>query len=420
MMAQHGQLMPIIGQHAEETAILRSTRTRLVTAGHVRLRHLGRLDERLAAHLDGLAVAGQAGWKVCLSALARPGVGEVFAAAVRAIEDKNLAGLDRLFTLTEAVPEALPGLLSAFGWVPARHLQGTIKQLLASDSAFHRELGLAACAMHRVDPGPALEAALVDPDVRLRARGLRAVSDCGRPDLLPAGISALSDDDPTCSFWAARSGALLGDRHRAVAALMHCASLHSSAQLLALRLVLKMLEMNRANPVLKELAQDPSNSRLLIFGAGTVGDPYYVIWLIKQMADTKLARLAGEAFSQLAGIDLAALKLDRGQPEGIEFRPGDDPDDESVAMDDDDGLPWPDPSKVQAWWDVNQHRFQPGVRYFMGEPPTVEHCKKVLREGYQRQRIAAAEYLCLLQPGTKLFPTSAPAWRQERWLKQMG
>lgn len=45
---------------------------------------------------------------------------------------------------------------------------------------------------------------------------------------------------------------------------------------------------------------------------------------------------------------------------------------------------------------------------------------RLLREGFQRQRIAAAEYLCLLQPGTPLFYTSAPAWRQKRWLAKMG
>ena len=45
---------------------------------------------------------------------------------------------------------------------------------------------------------------------------------------------------------------------------------------------------------------------------------------------------------------------------------------------------------------------------------------RLLREGFQRQRIAAAEYLCLLQPGTPLFNTRAPAWRQKRWLAKMG
>jgi len=33
--------------------------------------------------------------------------------------------------------------------------------------------------------------------------------------------------------------------------------------------------------------------------------------------------------------------------------------------------------------------------------------------------VADAEHLCLLQPGTLLFPTSAPAWRQARWFSKM-
>ena len=67
----------------------------------------------------------------------------------------------------------------------------------------------------------------------------------------------------------------------------------------------------------------------------------------------------------------------------------------------------------------NGQRFQPRVRYFMGAAPARAHCLQVLKEGYQRQRMAAAEYLCLIAPGTSLFNTRAPAWRQQRWLAKM-
>jgi hypothetical protein len=55
----------------------------------------------------------------------------------------------------------------------------------------------------------------------------------------------------------------------------------------------------------------------------------------------------------------------------------------------------------------------------MGQPVTKEHCIHVLKTGYQRQRILAAQYLCLLERGTPLFNTSAPAWRQQRLLAKM-
>ena len=409
----------VVQQHAEESANLRNMRSVLMTAPHVKLHHLRRLDDRLAAHLDGLAVAGEFGWKLCEAALERPGVGEVFAATVRAIEDKNAPGLNKLFALAEAAPESRPGLISAFGWVSAQFLQGTIKNLLASFSAFQRQVGIAACAMHRLDPGAALDAAITDADALLRTQSLRVAGECGRRDLLNVCVKAMADEDAACRLWAACSSVLLGERSEAIGVLKDIALQAGPTRTLALRLVLKLVDAPRANELLKTLAKDAANIRLLIHGAGIAGGPYYVPWLIKQMEDLKLTRLAGESFSFISGLDLAYLDLDRKPPENFESGPNDNPDDPDVSMDPDDRLPWPDSVKIQAWWDANKPRFTDGVHYFMGAPVTREHCLHVLKEGYQRQRIAAAQYLCLLDPGTKLFPTSAPAWRQKRWLAKI-
>lgn len=86
-------VLSVIRQHADESVVLRNVRSFLVAAPHVKLRHLRRLDDRLAGHLDGLAVAGELGWTLCESALENPGGGEVFAATVRAIETLNSHGL---------------------------------------------------------------------------------------------------------------------------------------------------------------------------------------------------------------------------------------------------------------------------------------------------------------------------------------
>ena len=56
---------------------------------------------------------------------------------------------------------------------------------------------------------------------------------------------------------------------------------------------------------------------------------------------------------------------------------------------------------------------------FRSAAPSWEHCLQVLKDGYQRQRVAAAHYLCLLRPGTPLFNCAAPAWRQKRLLERM-
>ena len=407
----------VVQQHAEESAILRNVRTVLVRAPHVQLLHLRRLDDRIAAHLDGLAVAGEFGTKLCQAALETPGVGETFAAAVRAIEDKDTQALARLFAIAQSLPESERGLVSAFGWVSASLLQGTIKALLSADDPYRRRLAIAACASHQVDPGPALAVAIADGDHALRARALRAAGECGRRDLLPASLKALADDDAACRFWAAASAVLLGDREEAWRALPKHLRVGNPHREQALRLLLMFADLPAAHVLLQALARDAAhNMRLLLQGTGIVGDPQYVPWLIRQMESPELTRLAGESFSLITGVDLSYLDLDRPPPEGVDFGPNDNPDDDNVAMDPDDSLPWPDVAKVHDWWEANQQYFRPRQRYFMGEPLHIDHCRRVLCEGQQRQRIAAALYLSGLQPGTRLFPTSAPAWRQQRWL----
>ena len=83
---------PLIGsvvqQHVDDSAGLRTVRSVLVRAPHVTLRQLAALDQRLEAHLDGLAVAGEHAWQFCDEALASPTKGGVFTAGVRALEDR--------------------------------------------------------------------------------------------------------------------------------------------------------------------------------------------------------------------------------------------------------------------------------------------------------------------------------------------
>jgi uncharacterized protein (TIGR02270 family) len=417
----HSVAIPVlVQQHSDDAVMFSIVRTSLLSVAHVKLHQLGRLDDRLAAHLDGLAVAGQYGSKLAAVALERPGRGEAFTVAVRAIEDRDALCLDKVLAIAETVPESLSGMISAFGWVTTASLRGITKAFLESQSPLRRQVGLAACGMHQVDPGAmVVGAAMRDEEAAVRARALRVAADLGVVDHLPACIDALADEDPDCAYQAACAGVLLGDRGASVSALHSIVLAPSPWRSRALGLLLKLQSSADAHATLKTLAQDPASIRLLIQGIGTAGDPHYVPWLIQQMQDLKLSRLAGESFSYITGLDLAYLDLERKPPEGVDFGPNDDPNDDNVAMDEDDGLPWPDVDKISAWWQAHGQRFAPGTRYFMGEPPSTAHCLDLLKNGYQRQRMAAAIYLCLLKPGTPLFNCAAPAWRQQRLLAQM-
>jgi uncharacterized protein (TIGR02270 family) len=417
-MALNRPVPAVVAQHVEESAVLFHVRARMVDAPHVRLHHLRRLDDRLAAHLDGLAVAGEYGAHLCAKALATPGPGELFAATALALDAHDGPCLDKVLALAQALPECRPGVLSAFAWVSAPSLRGITGKLLASPVAFQRMVGILACDAHRVDPGAALATALGDPDPLLRAQALRVAGECGRLDLQHACVRALADDDAGCRFQAARSAVLLGDRHAAIHVLQQEAQTGRPHRAQAIALLLKLTAPEQAVPILKSLFEAQADVRALIRSLGVSGDPQWVPWLIDRMEAPELSRLAGESFTLITGIDLAVHDLEHRPPEGIETGPVDDPADGDVALDEDDGLPWPDAGGVADWWTDRAQSFAAGVRHFMGAPPSWEHALRVRKEGCQRQRRAASEYLCLLRPGTMLFPTDAPAWRQQRWLDE--
>lgn len=409
----------VIQQHADDAAILASSRLALVEAPHPRLDQLDRFDRRLAAHLDGLRLSGEEGWAMCDAALEHPSPGAVFTTAVRALEARDRTRLERIFALVEAVPETGAGLLAAFEWIDPPNLQGTVANLLQHRDAFARAVGLAACAVHRVDPHVLSGPYLRDADPRVRARAWQALGELGLSDALSPCLAALGDADPECQFRAAWSAVLLGDRNRALDLLTHRGRALGVGRARAFRLALQAMTPDAAHTALQQLSGRAEDARWLLHGSGIAGDPAYVPWLVGQMADPPLARLAGEAFSMISGVQLGLAALTRPAPDKFESGPTDDPDDPNIDMDPDDGLAWPDPERVHRWWKANASRFTSGQRYFMGAPVTREHCIAVLKDGYQRQRILAAHYLCLLDPGTPLFNTSAPAWRQRRLLAGM-
>ena len=409
----------VLDQHAEELVFLWEIRRTLVRAGHVALRHVARFDRRIDAHKDGCVVAAKDGREHLEELLKTPGAGPAFAAGVVALETQDREAFAACLAAVEAVPERIPGISSALGWVHRTSVSLVGRDLLGSSSAIARRVGLAACRHHGADPNEALKRGLDDPDPRLRAEALRVAGELGRREWLNKSVAFVSDDLDECRFRAASSAVLLGDRGVGLDALSRIAVDVGPQRTKSVSLAVQAMSVAASHHLLQGLAKEPENLRWLIFGSGVNGDSSYVPWLMSHMSSEKTARLAGEAFSLIAGTDLALLDLERKPPDNFESGPNDDPNDTDVEMDPDDGMPWPDPERVQKWWATNGGRFQPGERYFMGAPVTRGHCINVLKNGYQRQRILAAHYLCLLDPGTPLFNTSAPAWRQKTLLDQM-
>ena len=403
----------MLDRHAEDASFLWLLRDAAVASPKYTLRDLAELDGRLEAHLAGLRLAGDSGWQVARLALALGEPGEAFVAAVLAFASGGDERIGPVLRAAEDSPANFRAVVAALGWLDDAAFRGIGRELLHSAGGSRLRLGIAACAVRRLDPGAALTRALDADDPGLRARALRAAGELQRSDLLPAVRGQLAADDAACRFWAAWSSVLLGDcSPAALAALRSCVDEQAAGCERAARLLARTLDARAANGWLRRLASQPALLRLALIGAGATGDPAYITTLIKYMEVTALARVSGEAFSLITGADLALLDLDRDWPEGFESGPSEDPLDDDVALDVDEDLPWPDPQRVAAWWQANRHALVPGRRYLCGHEITLRHCDGVLGRGNQRQRQAAALEQLRLRPGRPLFEVRAPGFRQ--------
>ncbi|MGD8590908.1 MAG: TIGR02270 family protein [Chromatiales bacterium] len=405
----------IVSQHAEEAAFLWLLRDNAMRAPHYDLKDLMDLEERVEAHLDGLRVAGAEAWPFCEQGLEYQESGEVFAAGYFALDSANQDWLAAVLDVVTEEPETSRGMISALGWVEREKLQGQVVEWLKADKPLLRELGLGACSVQRVDCGKYLIQAIEDDEAMVRSRALRSVGELHRQDLLQTVLEHLSDDEEACRYQAARSATLFRDP-RGLRALCEFVEAPGHFREAALGLALRAMDMRSAMQWVRELTQQPDTTRLVVQGTGIIGDPVAVPWLMGKMRQPEFARVAGEALSLITGVDLAYDDLEGDWPEGFEAGPAENPEDDDVAMDADEDLPWPDVEKIDKWWLQNQARFPQGNRLICGQPISPQACYDVLKNGFQRQRRAAALELALLNPNEPLFNTSAPAKRQMRKL----
>src|SRR5438552_1774526 len=114
MMAFYGRsaqriwpISTVIYQHAEEAAMMWLLRGVAVGAPHDSLADLAKLDGRVEAHLDGLRIAGEEGWKTCEEQLAANEEGEVFAAGAMAFESTRPELVAKVLYVVEEEPKTV-------------------------------------------------------------------------------------------------------------------------------------------------------------------------------------------------------------------------------------------------------------------------------------------------------------------------
>ena len=300
--------------------------------------------------------------------------------------------------------EAIHGV---FSWFHSRTVTSLVVEKIMGTDAVCRNAALACCYLHQWGADDGIDDALLTKAFRPDVLEFDALAHCGKSGFarLPLEFILTATPDDPAFFNAARCALLLGERDVSVRALQACLTSQNKSLIDAAKLLCLALPLIGLQKQLAQFEKNPEFRGLLIQAVGWNGDPAYIPWLIAQIDESDEARLAGEAFRLVTGLDLVANQMVRNQP----------PPSRSAAQ----VYPMPDAAELTAWWQVNQHLYTCGTRYLLGRPPSEPWLIHILSAGEQAHRELAALHMTLSLPGKPHFPLHASAAIQLRHLNRI-
>ena len=355
------------------------------------------LERRIDAQLNGLMTSVEVSWALCGEALSLEEPGEVFTAMILAMRSREASRIKRVVEVGLSEPSCFKAMVSAMGWLPNTLVMPWIARFTNGKEMAHKHFGIAISSIKRHDPAEALtnilnrEECLADE--MLYARALRLVGELRRQDCMPALIKGTEDSRDSIKFWSLWSAILLGQKSFVEQLKPFVNDSSSPFQVHAMQLVFRVVTVEQARAFISDIAKNPDNIRIVIKATGILGDPHAVNWLIGQMQNEKLARVAGEAFVLITGAELSKYKLVADENDQASHLITEDEDD--IYLDEDEHLLTPVYQRVTKLWRSYGQNFIVGRRYFLGKNIDEAWLKTVLSMGNQRQRHAAALELAL-------------------------
>ncbi|MCF6260974.1 MAG: TIGR02270 family protein [Gammaproteobacteria bacterium] len=388
----------ITEQHVDDATFLWLLRSLAMTQPQHTCASIKKLEHRINNHLKGLAVTPEVAWALAWQAAESQEGGEAFILAMLAFSGGNRQKTEAAINFGIENPTTFDGLLSALGWLPFDKIYTWLQHWLNSQNLMHQHLAIATCSIRRINPHEHLNALLDDERSReylpLYYRMLRLVGELKRQDLTPVLTQAQTHEDPSVVFWACRSSLLLGDR-QVLQNLTPYIIQTGPLQMAAIEIAFRHPQNTHARQWLDQLACTPGQTRSAIKALAALGDPHGIDWLLEQMAIPEHAKIAGEAFSSITGVDLKQVQLiDATNPEEDDIEEGED-----------QYLPVPHVEKISQHWQQIRQQFTAEPRYFLGQPVTADLLKQTFLHGQQRHRLAAALELALLIP-LQIYPNA--------------
>jgi uncharacterized protein (TIGR02270 family) len=378
------------------------------------------VEERLLGSLDGIRVGGTAAY----DSLVVPALdGEDPFRATAAAHILAVAGDHQgVEALVAAVRDAKIDRLSIFRraleLAPAHAVMGHVEPALAkATSAEVATMLLDVASFQQRDTLEHARWAAGDANPILQASGLRALRS-SRADLgLDLVERHLGSTDLSVRQAAIETGLLAG----APAAWACCREIANKPEPGSDRLLLylAMLGSDADLRALVGLLGDGGAKRGALFALGFAGTRTAAVACLEMTKDEALAKLAGEAFCAIVGIDMVKEGMVLADPEPPEEPvPFEEEDlDADLVPKPDDVLPRPDPKRLAVWWEGHRRLFSENERYIGGARADLARLEGALERGPTRRRHAIAAELAVRSGGRYRVETRAFCADQQR---QMG
>ena len=208
------QIIPdIVREHVELAAFQWAQRDTLAAEDPPDTEAIAFVDGRLEANLDALRIAGAAAWPFIVSAFESfPERGELFVAAVHAIETCDADRIEQAVRFARSPADGPRGFCAAFEWLPPKVTRNLVRKWIRASDPVRCEAAVAAFAAHGADPGDLLPHLLAHPGPRVRIAACRLAAALHRQDAVPALRQALADAEAPVRDGAALALAQLGHR----------------------------------------------------------------------------------------------------------------------------------------------------------------------------------------------------------------
>ncbi|WP_194863266.1 TIGR02270 family protein [Myxococcus sp. AB036A] len=412
-------MMDVIEEHLGEAGWLWGMREQAVVAPDHDLSDTSELEERLLAHVDGLVEGGP-----CIAdGTLRPALGEedleLVCVAALALLQTDIAPENVRSLLCEVGPAQRPSVLRALELSTRTGLDDILLPLLHHGAADIQPLVLEALVFREEAPFEDLTRYLTHESAQLRRIALRGLSHPTSPTKHHMGRQMLTAALPADPHEADIDvGLTIGDRR----AWATCQK----------RLHDKLAPPGRETMVLAaigggdvetaaivDLLHPPKTRAGALWALGFSGRPLAADACLPWLGDSAVAKLAGEAFSNITGLKLEGpYVLPSTQPRQEPLPLEEEDLDADIAPRPEDDLPLPHPEAIASWWHSERHRFADGARYLLGHPFQGEVLWTALARGPMRRRHEWARELVIRSGGTLNIPTRALAHRQRAALQQ--